>query len=169
MSKSDMLPPKLTLVKCGNAISLDDLQLLQKRLMLTFPADYSQFLQTCNGGQPKPNEFRMKRLRDGKECGGMIEWFYVANSTNDWNDLEREYRSYSYRLQPGFLPIAHDPGGNQICLILEGKHAGKVLFWDSDGAPERYLDYGLEHPEDQLWHIAGSLQDFLRCLHEPST
>ena len=134
-----MIASNLTMSSSQAPISNEQLVQLQMRLQLTFPVAYVKFLSKFNGGRPKPDTFKMKRLRDGKQSEGMIDWFYSAGSTDESNDLEREFRLLAHRLPPNLLPIAHDPGGNQICISLSGEHIGKVLFWDCDGAPENYL------------------------------
>src|SRR2546423_11108876 len=34
------------------------------------------------------------------------------------------------------LPIAHDPFGNEICIVLSGPDRGAVCFWDHEGGLE---------------------------------
>ena len=46
--------------------------------------------------------------------------------------MEYVLRTFQGRLPKGFFPIARDPGGNLIGLLTQGKHKGKIAFWDHE-------------------------------------
>jgi hypothetical protein len=42
----------------------------------------------------------------------------------------------------GLIPIAHDPGGNMVCLAVTGEKMGKIFFWDHEGISSEEETYG---------------------------
>jgi len=46
--------------------------------------------------------------------------------------LAARQRTYRDRLPPEALPIAEDPGGNQLFFVLAGPDAGRVMLWHHD-------------------------------------
>ena len=57
------------------------------------------------------------------------------------------------------MPIARDPGGNQILLAFAGPNEGKVYFWDHEEEPAM--------PNYSNCHlIADSFREFIEGLHD---
>lgn len=74
---------------------------------------------------------------------------------------KKNLRSHKDRVPAGFLPIARDPGGNLICLALEGENANKVFFWDHENEYEEGEEVGYKNTN----LIASSFEEFLASLH----
>jgi hypothetical protein len=60
----------------------------------------------------------------------------------------------------GFLPLAVDPGGNLICLVISGTNTGKVYFWDH----EEEVEEGQQPGYSNVYLIANSFNEFLNSL-----
>lgn len=100
------------------------------------PAKYKQFLLQNNGGRCEPCIFDF--YENGRQTLGEIDWFLAVNDggTKIHNDL-KEY-IYTYKIEQGhripkdFLPIAHDSGGNLVCISCDSSEYGSVYFWDHE-------------------------------------
>lgn len=104
-----------------------------------------------NGGYPKPYYFTIS-----KEQGiGMVNIFYGIGEMYD--NLDKKNDIFDDILDAGFIPIADDPGGNQICLGLTQEHFGDVYFWIHDEDPE---DMG------NMYFLAKGFGKFLEMLHD---
>ncbi|QOS80377.1 SMI1/KNR4 family protein [Paenibacillus sp. JNUCC31] len=115
------------------------------------PQQYREFLLKYNGGYPKPYYFTIS-----KEQGiGMVNIFYGIGEMYD--NLDKKVDIFDDILDAGFIPIADDSGGNQICLGLTEKHFGDVYFWIHDEDPE---DLG------NMYFLAKDFGGFLEKLHD---
>ena len=103
---------------------------VERRLKVKFPADYRQFLLTTNGGTPTPKHFTVPERGDA-----IADWWYSIRQERTPGDLEYEQEQAAFwdPLPPGFLAIAHDPGGNTLLLSTQGDDAGSIYFWDRNG------------------------------------
>src|SRR5260221_269177 len=48
------------------------------------------------------------------------------------SSLARQLKTYVNRIPHGVIPIGDVPGGNVICLAVQGRVAGKVYLWDHE-------------------------------------
>jgi cell wall assembly regulator SMI1 len=127
------------------------LQDFEEKISVRLPHPYRQFLLRYNGGYPKPYYFTIS-----KEQGiGMVNIFYGIGEMYD--NLDKNIELSDDILDIGFMPIADDPGGNQICLGLTENHFGHVYFWIHD-----------EDPEDQrnMYLLAKDFEEFLEKLYD---
>jgi len=129
----------------------------EKRLGITLPADYKQFLCTTNGGAPSPAVFAVP------QCGDvLLDFLYGLRGVPKPLDLEQE-QSYAQEFDPlpaGFLVIGQDPGGN--ALLLDTNDGGAVYYWDQVGFyPGTTLD-GNTYP------LNSSFTEFIESLRELS-
>ena len=123
------------------------------------PSEYRSFLLRNNGGRPKPPGFSF--TRHGRVEPGMVGDFYAIHDGAAVN-LLKTLQTFRSRIPPGFLPIADDPGGNQLLIGLGGDHQGKVYYWIHD------MDDEIEDETDvrNLGLIENSFQEFLNSLDE---
>ena len=77
-----------------------------------------------------------------------------------YSDLEQAYHIFIDRLPSSFVPIATDPGGNQICICTAGEDLGKVFFWDH----EREQEEGVAPTYDNVLLVSNSFHEFLASL-----
>jgi cell wall assembly regulator SMI1 len=130
------------------------------KVKLPFPPDYVEFLLAHNGGTigrwPRYPIEGCKR-----DTHGLL---HVLDNVGDpeRNDLVRKHKVFRRRMPTGLLPIASDPGGNQICLVCTGERAGQVVFWER--AFEANTDEGEKVGWGNVYRIADSLGDFFRRL-----
>lgn len=61
-------------------------------------------------------------------------------------------------LDVGFVPIADDSGGNQICIGVSKENFGDLYFWEHE--------LGNENELDNLFFISSSFQLFLHSLYD---
>jgi len=97
----------------------------EHRHNMKLSAEYRNFLMQFNGGRPEPESFD---FADDSDASMINQFFGIGTGSHD--DLERMYRAFSDRIPELFLPIANDPGGNLICIGLDGADRGKIYFWD---------------------------------------
>lgn len=143
--------------KSGKSVGSEAIELFERFLSRKFPKDYRNFLLKYNGGYPVPDCFS---FIDGKE-GSSVQYFLKINSNQNHDDFLSNIRNYEQRIPSNFLPIACDPGGNQICIAINGKEYGKIYFWDH----EAEADDNDPPSMDNMTLIAQSFSDFLESLH----
>ncbi|ELZ8935263.1 SMI1/KNR4 family protein [Cronobacter dublinensis] len=129
----------------------------EKRSKIILPDDYKDFLRKYNGGQPVPKSFR---FYSNREDGSSIDWF-LSLGKDKYSNLQKYYQNFKERIPAGFLPIAHDAGGNLIILANNEENTG-IYFWDH----EYEADEGEVPTMDNVYFIAKSFSDFLKSLHE---
>ena len=125
----------------------------EARIGRPLPDEYRRILLAFNGGRPKPDGFRFA-LRRGPYTDSAVNWFYGLGSSPA-NDLDWNRDQVRLRMPPELLPIADDPGGNQICLGIDGDARGKVYFWDHEREGAGWTNVDL---------VADSFEAFLRGL-----
>ncbi len=150
----DILPP-------ATIVELDE---LERYAELTFPEAYQQHLKSYNGGRCEPSVFHF--IENGNATSSTVDWF-LPTRKESWGSVRDYIETYKIdekRLPFGLLPIAHDPGGNLICLSCEKDDVGSAYFWDH----ETEVDYNTEDDSvrTNLYHIANSLPQFLASLVE---
>ena len=141
-----------------------ELDELERYAKLPFPEAYRQHLLRYNGGRCEPNVFHF--VEQGQRTSSVVDGFLPTRqeSWGSLGDYIETYKADEKRLPDVLLPIAHDPGGNLICLSCAGDYAGRVYFWDH----ETEVDYALEADSTRtnLYPIADSLPQFLASLVE---
>lgn len=139
------------------SLTLGDIEAAEKRLQLSFPEEYKEFLLKHNGGSPTPNRFLYKDY-DGNDSSSLVNFFHaIYEGRIDNLELKYQFLVSEGRLLKKMIPIANDPFGNLICVSAEGDDMGKVYFWDHELEQEEagYENMGL---------ISDSLTEFLNTL-----
>lgn len=129
---------------------------IEKLVGLIFPKAYKDHLLKYNGGRCVPNIFSFEE--DGKITESDIDWF-LAIYNGEYDNLKTYIEIYKLeesRLPIRILPIAHDSGGNLICISCMGDDTGYIYFWNH----EREFDFCTEN----LYLISISFQDFVDGL-----
>jgi hypothetical protein len=129
--------------------SNSDLEAFEKKLGVSLPQQYRDFLLTQNGGRPDLPEFKVPNWGDavantfyGVGVGGCDDVEASLQSLDDVMPIDR------------VIPIGDDPFGNQICLGIRGEYFGKIYFWVHD-----------EMDEDEvrpLFEVALSFEAFVK-------
>jgi len=131
---------------------------------IVFHIEYKNHLLKHNGGQCSPNVFRF--YENGKLTESCIDWF-LAIYEGEYDNLKEYIKTYKIdkkRLPVHMLPIAHDPGGNLICISCDSLDEGYIYFWDH----ENEVDYNVTDDKDysNLYFIAKSFEEFITGLKE---
>jgi cell wall assembly regulator SMI1 len=129
---------------------------LEKLIGCPLPVDYRKFLEFYNGGYPEPDAFYFSNGEDGSSVDR-----FLSLGCEKHHDLLKYFNTYKDRIPPGFLPIAHDPGGNLILISLNDDSPG-IYFWDH----EAEADEGEIPSTDNMYVISSTLSEFLACLHQ---
>jgi len=148
--------PNVEITQSGDPQSEEDIKAVEAKISRAVPATYRKFLLDHNGGHPEPADFH---FADSKEDGGIVAAFFGVNVSGAMN-LEDTLRTYADRIPTRMFPIAHDPGGNLILLVVSGKDKNKIYFWDHEEEAEE----GEPPTEDNLTLISNSFTAFLNSL-----
>lgn len=127
---------------------------------LSLPSEYRSFLLKYNVGCPKKNGFfykHVEKIKRGDEPDGSISYFYGLSGNETWR-LQWAYEIYvkNSRIPKEYLPIATDPGGNNLCIGVGEGNYGKIYFWDHE--KEVYED------EDPFKLLANDFDSFINSL-----
>ncbi len=134
---------------------------LEDKLNLDFPSLYKNHLLKFNGGRCEPNIFIFEE--EGKLTKSSVDWF-LAVYDGEYDNLEDYCNTYKIgekRMPETIFPIAHDPGGNLICMDASD---GKIYFWNH----EKEVDYSQSDDNDRsnLYFVEENLDDFISNLRE---
>ncbi len=77
-------------------------------------------------------------------------------------DLGRSWRDTRDSMPDDIYPIGGDPGGNFICMCLQGEHYGTIYFYDHE---EHNEDENGQLNYDNLYPIAKNFAVFIASLH----
>ncbi len=140
-----------------------DIQEIEAYMGFELPNQYKQHLLKYNGGRCSPSEFYFDE--DGETASSFIDWF-LAIYDGEYDNLKKYIQDYKIdekRMPSKVFPVAHDPGGNLVCMDSED---GKIYFWDH----ENEVDYSVNDDSERsnLYLIANSFNEFLNGLREVS-
>jgi hypothetical protein len=138
-----------------------------KKFGLDMPDGYKSFLLKYNGGRFKECLVKLiEPINNPNDNIAVVSFLYgfvdKMPSPYDMYDLYKEHRAFNDRVPKEFIVIGEDPGGNQICLCVEGNNYGKVYFWDH----EEEVDEGKKPTYDNVYLISNSFIDFINSLYE---
>jgi hypothetical protein len=142
------------------AVSREAVEALSRKLGLSLPAAYVEFLLASNGGSFHP--WPMYPIDDcPRDASGLLHVLFNVG-TGDSVDLAVQHGIHRGRMPAELLPVGSDPGGNLICLACAGERAGQVFFWER--AFEADPDAGQEVGWGNVFRVAESFPAFLRGL-----
>ncbi|MDT0110525.1 SMI1/KNR4 family protein [Listeria booriae] len=125
----------------------------EQRYNLKLAEDYKKFLLDFNGGCADPNVFEIS-----KEQGeSALNTLYGLGIDDEYDELASVYESLDGIIPSGFISIADDSGGNQICLGVDDDYFGKVFVW--------IHDMEIEEDMDNMFLLADDFKLFLNNLH----
>jgi hypothetical protein len=144
-------------------LSIEELGSFEAFAQLTLPSEFRNHLLKYNGGKCNPCRFVF--LENGTETISSIDWF-LAIYDGKYDNMFNYYQTYKVeakRMPANILPIAHDQGGNLICISCVGHDVGYIYFWDH----ENEVDYSISDDSDygNLYLVAKSFDEFLSNLH----
>ncbi|TKI61922.1 SMI1/KNR4 family protein [Lysinibacillus mangiferihumi] len=134
-------------------LSMEDLEAFEQSHHIVFPEKYRSFLLKYNGGYPNPSIYKIS-----DDVGeSVLNIFYGIGGMYD--NLEKKFDIFDEILDVGFIPIADDPSGNQICLGVSEEYHGQIFHWSHD-----------EENDDleNMYFLANDIDEFLNNLYEDS-
>jgi cell wall assembly regulator SMI1 len=137
-----------------------DIRIIEDKLGYSLPKEYRSHLLAHNGGKCKPNVFSF--IENDKLSKSKIDWF-LAIYDGEYDNLLKYIDIYKFeqkRIPEYFIPIAHDPGGNLICISCSCSDYGYVYFWDHE---KEILNHGEDYSEN-IYFVANSFDDFIANL-----
>ncbi len=143
-------------------VTASEIEEIEKYTLLEFPKQYKDHLLRYNGGQCTPNVFRFDE--GGAETSSVVDWF-LAIYDGDSDSLKESVDTYKIeekRMPLHMLPIAHDPGGNLICISCGLKDNGFIYFWNHEDEVN-YEEAG-DDDYSNLYFIAKDFDTFLDSL-----
>lgn len=147
----------LDIIYSREPLTEQDVIKLEIETGISLPVAYKNFLLSHNGGHPKTEEFPIqKNLSD---THARVD-FFLCLKDKDIYDITAWIGRYKKRIPSSMIPIAVDPGGNLVCLVVKGDHAGNVYFWDH----EDEAGVGKEPWDKNLYFVANNFDEFVRCL-----
>ncbi|PGA65633.1 SMI1/KNR4 family protein [Bacillus pseudomycoides] len=132
-------------------LSLEELEAFEEKHQLRLPKYYREFLLKYNGGYPKASMYKISD--DAGES--VLNIFYGIGSMYD--NLDKIIDFFDDLLDMGFIPIADDPGGNQICLGINEEYCEKIFHWAHDEEHD-----GIKN----MYFLANNINEFLDYLYE---
>jgi len=149
---------------CKPSIKEEDIEIIEKKYSIDFPADYKKHILKFNGGNTKPDVFTF--IEKGKSTNSRIDLFYAigSGSYDDLEDIIETFKTDNKRMPTPIIPIAEDAFGNIICISNAKADYGYIYFWDH----ENEVDYSKVDDTDysNLYIIAKSLQALFDGLFE---
>ena len=137
--------------KIHDNLSIGNLESFEQNQNITLPKDYRDFLLEYNGGYPNPGVYKIS-----DELGeSILNIFYGIGSMYD--NLEKKFDIFDEILEIGFIPVADDPSGNQICIGINKEYFGQIFHWAHDE----------EHDEmENMYFLSNNFNEFLDSLYE---
>ncbi|MFC9777504.1 SMI1/KNR4 family protein [Paenibacillus chitinolyticus] len=139
------------IVKIHETVSLEQVENFEKTNEIELPKLYKDFLLEYNGGRVEPNVFKIS----SDEGESALNVFYGIGNMK--NNLEKKIGFFEEILEIGFIPIARDSGGNQVCLGIREEFHDQIFFWIHD---EEYDD-----AMDNMHFLANNIQEFIDSLY----
>lgn len=116
------------------------------------PEEYNIHLLKFNGGRCKPNIFYFKE--NDNLTSSDIDWF-LALYDGEFDNIFDYIEIYKDKIPSHFLPMAHDSGGNLICISCGIEDYGYIYFWNHE-----FNELG----NNEIWLIEKSFNEFLKNL-----
>lgn len=154
----------VTFIDTESQLTEKDIAAVESLSGLSFPPEYRSHLLKHNGGACTPDVFSFEE--NGSPSESNVDWFLAIydGDTDNLIDYIETYKLGEKRMPDHMLPIAHDPGGNLVCISCGSNDYGKIYFWDHDNE----VDYGEADDNDHsnLYLIAESFNQFIAGLKE---
>lgn len=121
-------------ISIHDKVSLEQIEIFEQTNNIKFPMLYRDFLLKYNGGRVEPNVFRIS----SEEEESALNVFYGIGDMR--NNLQKKFGFFDEILEIGFIPIASDSGGNQVCLGMQEEFYDQIFYWIHDGEYEDAMD-----------------------------
>lgn len=127
-----------------------ELEEIESQIEHKLPYSYREFLRYCGNFFPST-----QLVAPAKDAWGDTEFGTITflGKRANHRDIVEHYRSYKQRSELPYtcLPIADDPGGNYLCLVLDGPNKDCIIcYWHDD--------------EMQVFSVAANFDEFFSSL-----
>ena len=115
----------LQTVEGGPQLRMSDIETLERRLGISLPRTYRDFLVRGNGGRPERDLFAV--LGCTANPVARIHLFFGINDPIDSCNVTWNVEVLRERLPKELIPIATTEGADKICLASD---TGAIVYWD---------------------------------------
>lgn len=138
-------------------LTLKEIEEFEATKGINIPKKFKEFLLDSNGGFPEPNEFLISD-EQGSSCVNILFGIH----SEKFDNLSKYVERYKNRLPKGFIPIGDDPGGNLLCVGIEGEYTDQIHFWDHE--EELDEDGNSRMDMKNMYFLASNIFEFLDKL-----
>ncbi|MCZ2355458.1 MAG: SMI1/KNR4 family protein [Bacteroidia bacterium] len=118
--------PKLE--KIYPPVSIQLIDKMEKKLGISLPQIYREFLLQYNGGIPFYNTYDVISDQTKIILYKIVITQFLGISQGSPDDIETVYNAVKSRIPPKVLPIAYDQFKNIICVATDEIDLGKIYF-----------------------------------------
>ncbi|MCP1422284.1 hypothetical protein J3D43_000800 [Paenibacillus xylanexedens] len=143
-----------TIYNTNEKIKLKNIEEFEAKYDVVLPVQYRDFLLEYNGGNVKPNVFKIS----DDEGETALNTLYGLDINESYEELSSVFDSLYGEIPNEFISIGDDSGGNQICLGTSEEYAGKIYIFLHDIEPTEKIS--------NMFLISDSFDSFLDSLYE---
>ncbi|MEK4077564.1 SMI1/KNR4 family protein [Paenibacillus sp. FSL R5-0486] len=143
-----------TIYNTNEKIKLKNIEEFEAKYDVVLPVQYRDFLLEYNGGNVKPNVFKIS----DDEGETALNTLYGLDINESYDELSSVFDSLYGEIPNEFISIGDDSGGNQICLGTSEEYAGKIYIFLHDIEPTEKIS--------NMFLISDSFDSFLDSLYE---
>ncbi|QLG39189.1 SMI1/KNR4 family protein [Paenibacillus sp. FSL W7-1088] len=143
-----------TVYNTNKKIKLKNIEEFEAKYAVLLPVQYRDFLLEYNGGNVKPNVFKIS----DDEGETALNTLYGLDINESYDELSSVFDSLYGEIPNEFISIGDDSGGNQICLGTSEEYAGKIYIFLHDIEPTEKMS--------NMFLISDSFDSFLDNLYE---
>ncbi|MDH6373875.1 hypothetical protein M2444_005718 [Paenibacillus sp. PastF-3] len=137
--------------RANEKITINEIREFEGKYVLKLPEQYIDFLLKYNGGYPETSTFKIS----DEEGESVVNKFYGIGDMK--GNLAKVFEVLDGELPEGFISIASDPGGNEICIGISEKYFGKIYFWMHDMESDEEME--------NMFFLKNSFNDFFENLY----
>ncbi|MBC1645632.1 SMI1/KNR4 family protein [Listeria welshimeri] len=136
------------------SLSVKEIEEIEKELKITFPKDYRNFLEICNGGIPKQNYLTLTIPEIGEE---IVLGALLGKNDNKNFDLLSWNHEYSEDMIDSTIIIGTEYNSGLMILINQEEESG-IYFWDNAYVFDNSSD------EENVYKLCNSFTEFMDDL-----
>lgn len=107
----------------GRPSTAAQVRAFERKIGLSLPADYKNFLRETNGGRPPATALHVPAAKEDVLIDVLFGLGRKPGILGWLAELRRD-------MPAGFIPIGKDPGGNILIMDLNLPDAGVIYYWD---------------------------------------
>ncbi|MGS7052275.1 SMI1/KNR4 family protein, partial [Legionella pneumophila] len=113
-----------TIYNTNEKVKLKNIEEFEAKYHVVLPVQYRDFLLEYNGGNVKPNVFKIS----DDEGETALNALYGLEINESYDELSSVFDSLYGEIPNEFISIGDDSGGNQICLGTSEEYTGKIYI-----------------------------------------